>query len=371
MTTMATSKIGVGIVGVSADRGWASVAHLPALAQLDGYEVRALSSRTADGARRAAEKYGVAAAFDNAFELAARRDVDLVVVTVKVTDHLEPVLAALEAGKMVLCEWPLGPTLADARRMADRADELGLRTAIGLQARFSPEIRYLKQLVQAGQIGRVLGSTMVGTALAWGRAVDPANEYLMDAANGATVLSIPCAHALDPMCDALGEFQTVSAILANRRGETRRTTDGATIPMTTPDEVAIIGRLGDGAPASVRYRGGRSTGPDFLWEVNGTDGDLQLVVESGQLQAAPLKLRGRLANDRQVRDLEPPPELRLAPAGTPAGPPQNVAALYAQLAADIRSGGSETPGFRHAVKRHELLDAIMIADRTNTAVSFP
>ncbi|MFD8218399.1 Gfo/Idh/MocA family oxidoreductase [Streptomyces sp. NPDC059697] len=87
--------IRVGVVGLSASGGWAAAAHVPALAGLDGYELRALSASTAESARAAGEKYAVPLAFGSAEELARSEEVDLVVVTVKVPHHLELIRPAL------------------------------------------------------------------------------------------------------------------------------------------------------------------------------------------------------------------------------------------------------------------------------------
>lgn len=79
-------------------------------------------------------------AFDNNLELIQHPEVDLVVVAVNVTQHNDIVLAALEAGKMVYCEWPLGRNLAEAEAMAALARKKEIRTVIGLQGRFAPDI---------------------------------------------------------------------------------------------------------------------------------------------------------------------------------------------------------------------------------------
>ncbi|MER5686688.1 Gfo/Idh/MocA family oxidoreductase [Streptomyces sp. NPDC002205] len=133
--------IRVGVVGLSASGGWAAAAHVPALAGLDGYELRALSASSAESARVAAEKYAVALSLGSAEELARSEEVDLVVVTVRVPEHLELIRPALEVGKTVFSEWPLGADLGQAKEMADLAHRRGLLTAVGLQARSDPPLR--------------------------------------------------------------------------------------------------------------------------------------------------------------------------------------------------------------------------------------
>ena len=130
----------MGVIGASPLRpGWAVTAHLPALAALPDYELRAVATSTEASARAAAEAYGVPGHADPA-ALIARRDVDLVVVTVKLPHHHRLVGEALAAGKLVMCEWPLGVDAGQTADLAARAAGAGLGTLIGLQARMAPSM---------------------------------------------------------------------------------------------------------------------------------------------------------------------------------------------------------------------------------------
>ena len=126
--SIAKSTLGVGIVGVSPVRGWATTAHIPALRALPNYEIRAFSAHDAESARAAGEAFGVSAVFVDHEQLLGQPDIDVVAVTVKVPHHRELVSAALAAGKAVYCEWPLGRDLEDARAMATLAARQGVRT---------------------------------------------------------------------------------------------------------------------------------------------------------------------------------------------------------------------------------------------------
>src|SRR6202023_72816 len=124
---MATSsKIRVGIVGASASRGFASIAHIPALRALPQFEIAAVCTARQKSAEAAARHYGVPLAFSDPEKLAQHPDIDLVTVSVKVPDHYRPVMAAIEAGKHVYSEWPLGRDTAEAIRMRDAADRRGI-----------------------------------------------------------------------------------------------------------------------------------------------------------------------------------------------------------------------------------------------------
>src|SRR5258705_11577372 len=96
------SKIGVGIIGASPLRpGWAIAAHLPALASLPDYELRAVATSSEASAKAAGDAYGVPAYSDPSL-LIARPDVDLVVVTVRLAHHHALISQAVAAGEIVL-----------------------------------------------------------------------------------------------------------------------------------------------------------------------------------------------------------------------------------------------------------------------------
>src|SRR5437868_6618986 len=289
--TIPKSTLGVGIVGVSPVRGWATTAHIPALRALPNYEIRALSAHNVESARAAGEAFGVNAVFSDHEQLMTRPDIDVVAVTVKVPHHRELVSAALAAGKAVYCEWPLGRDLDDARAMAALAAKQGVRTVVGLQARQAPAVEFVQQLLRDGYVGEVLSTTMVGLSVP-GDVVVQANAYMLDMANGANVLTIAVGHSLDILNFVLGEFADLSALSDLRRplitiAETRER-----IVKTAPDQIAVIGTLTSGATASVHVREAVAGGTGFLWEINGTDGTLRITADAAQPQIFPLTVAG-------------------------------------------------------------------------------
>jgi predicted dehydrogenase len=146
----------------------------------------------------------------------------------------------------------------------------------------------------------------------------------------------------------------------------RRTTftiaqTGESQPMTAEDQVMVSGLLNGGAAFSVHYRGGTSRGTNLLWEINGTDGDLQITAAAGHAQIFELELRGANGEQRSLESLPVPDEYRWAP---PQGPSANVAEAYARFARDYRDGTHLCPTFEDAVTRHRMLDAIETAAAT-------
>src|SRR5437764_14104809 len=93
----ASSKIRVGIVGASASRGFASIAHIPALKALPQFEIVAVCTARQQSAEAAARHYGAPLAFSDPEKQAQHHDVDLVTVSVKVPAHYRPVMTAIAA----------------------------------------------------------------------------------------------------------------------------------------------------------------------------------------------------------------------------------------------------------------------------------
>src|SRR6266853_4073582 len=285
------STLGVGIIGVSPIRGWASTAHIPALRALPKYEIRALSAHNAESARAIGEAFGVSAVFSDHEQLVSQPDIDLVVVTVKVPRHRELVSAALVAGKAVYCEWPLGRDLDDARAMAALAAERGVHTVVGLQARQAPAIEFVQELLSDGYVGEVLSTTMVGLSVPGDVVVQP-NAYMLDQTTGANLLTIAVGHSLDTLNYVLGEFVELSAVSDLRRPLITIEETGEQIVKTAADQIAVIGTLESGATASVHVREAVAGGTGFLWEINGTDGTLRITADAPVPGIVPLTVAG-------------------------------------------------------------------------------
>ncbi|MEU6993723.1 Gfo/Idh/MocA family oxidoreductase [Streptomyces sp. NPDC046465] len=370
-TAPAPSPLRVGLVGLSARGGWAPHSHLPALTRLKGYELRALAASGEASARAAGEKYGVPLAFGSAAELVRSDEVDLVVVSVRVPLHREVILAALGAGKAVLSEWPLGNGLTEAEELAAAADRAGVRTFAGLQARSAPAVRFLRDLVADGYVGEVLSSSVVASGRRWGPTFEPSGEYLLDRRNGGTMLTIPFGHTIDAVALVLGEFTEVSATLATRRPVVREEGTGRPAAMTVDDQIAVSGRVGSGAVASLHFRAGLSRGTDFHWEINGTEGDVVVSGGSGHLQQASLTLRGGRGTDQSLTELPVPARYFDVPeiAELRGLPAYNVAAQYARVRADLTEGTAHAPDFAHAARRQRLLDAIERSAATGRRVT--
>src|SRR5439155_14938233 len=153
-------KIRLGFVGANVRSNWASQSHFPALLASPDVELTAVCTTRPESAEEAREAFGAQLAFHDFRAMVASPEIDAVAVVVRVPSHYEPTRAAIEAGKHVYCEWPLGRTTAEAEELAALAKAKGVRTMVGAQGRGAPSIVRLRELVDEGYVGQVLSASM-------------------------------------------------------------------------------------------------------------------------------------------------------------------------------------------------------------------
>jgi predicted dehydrogenase len=352
------NKIRVGIIGVDPNRGWASMAHIPAIKALSQYELVAISNRNYDKLFEASESLGVSQAFTNSYELINSPEVDLVVVTVKVPYHKELVTAILNAGKHVYCEWPLGNGLDEAIDMVELVRQKQLYGAIGLQARAVPAIAFIRDLVRDGYIGEVLSTSLIGSGIIQGESIEEAFAYAADSRNGAGMLYSTLANTVDALCFCLGEFESLNATTATRRKTITIRETGVSIPMTSFDQVAVTGILQSGVVASIHYRGGMFKGTNFYWEIVGTNGELVMTADGGHPGVFEVTIKGANGNGTTLVNLAVPPEYYLIESIQRHSPAFNLAHNYIRIAQDILEGTKLAATFEDALTRHKMIAAI-------------
>src|SRR5260370_17286621 len=127
-------------------------------------------------------------------------------------------------------------------------------------------------------------------------------------------------HMVDALCWCLGEFRGVSEKVGVR-GKTYTVIETKEqYPMNVDDQIVVGGVLESGAVVSIHYRGGVSRGTNLLWEINGTEGDLQITSMSGHAQTFgaqkfELTLRGGRGEDTGLKVVEIPGKYHAIPAG--------------------------------------------------------
>lgn len=359
-------KIRLGLIGASVKGTWSSRSHLPAVRASSAVELTAVCTTRADSAEAARQAYGARLAFDDYRAMIASPEIDAVAVVVRVPSHYAPAKAALEAGKHVYCEWPLGRTTDEATELSALAQSRRLITAIGLQARVNPAVMYMKELIEGGYLGDIMAVHV--SVIRDGVLSRPSNRtWQRDVTLGANTLTIAAGHTVDAMRFVAGDFDRLSAVVATQAKQWLDTGSGTWLDVTSPDNVLLSGRLTNGAVASVHVGAIPYAGSGYRMEIYGRAGTL---VASGadSPQLGEVVLHAAQGGNR-LAPLAIPDRFSLATPGTPAGEPINVGQMYSLFAQAIRTGESRQPTFDTAVDLHHLVDAIQQASDSGRAVS--
>ncbi|HJN66008.1 MAG: Gfo/Idh/MocA family oxidoreductase [Pirellulaceae bacterium] len=143
--------IGIGVVGCGfVGRG----AHVPAFSAIEGANLVAVADPDRSRLSKVKKKHDLESAYEDFAELIEDPNVHAVVVSVPTPLHTRVAMAAIEAGKHVLCEMPLAATLDEVDTMIAAAKSQGVILMPGLNFRFTPTFTKMKEMIDRGEIGR-------------------------------------------------------------------------------------------------------------------------------------------------------------------------------------------------------------------------
>jgi len=148
------TQVNVGIIGCS---GIARGKHLPSLAKLTQVRLMAFCDIIESAATEAAQTFGVEGAqvYQDYRRMLEDESIDVIHICTPNDSHAEITVAALEAGKHVMCEKPMAITSDGARSMVDAAKRTGKKLTIGYQNRFRQDSQYLHQVCERGDLGDI------------------------------------------------------------------------------------------------------------------------------------------------------------------------------------------------------------------------
>ena len=155
----AERKLGIGVIGCG---GIAHFAHVHNLFRNPRVKVVAVADIDLAKAKAMAEQWGIGAYYQDYHDVIAHPEVEAVDVTTWPTAHAGPVIAAAEAGKHILCEKPIATTIEDADAMVAAAERAGVKFAMGYQPQFGRVWPTVKQLIDEGVCGRIMGMSIIG-----------------------------------------------------------------------------------------------------------------------------------------------------------------------------------------------------------------
>ncbi len=365
---LGVGMVGYAFMGAAHSQAWRTAPRVFDLPLQPDMTV--LCGRDAGAVEAAAQRLGWAATETDWRALISRDDVQLVDVCTPGELHAEVAIAALDAGKHVLCEKPLANTLAEAEAMtaaAERAAARGVRAMTGFNYRRVPAVALARQLVTAGRIGQI---RHVRASYLQDWLVDPAFPLtwrLQRERAGSGALGDLGAHIVDLAQHLAGELITgVSAVTATFVGERPlpEPSGGGSRsgPVTVDDAAVFTARLGSATLATfeaTRFATGRKN--QLRIELNGDRGSLAFDLERlNELEFCDRADDSAEAGFRRILVTEPGHPYLSAwwPPGHVLGWEHTFTHEVADLVTAIAEGTDPAPSFRDGLQVQRVLAAV-------------
>jgi len=270
-------KLNVGMIGY----GFMARAHSNAYRKVNSffdlqYEpvLKAACARSAESLRAFASAWKYESTETDWRKLVARKDIDLIDICVPNNLHRDIALAALDAGKMVLCEKPLAMNSAQGQEMVAAARKAGVPNMVWYNYRRVPAVTLAKQLIDEGRLGRIfhfrakfLQDWTISKDLPQG---GNALWRLDINAAGSGVSGDLLAHCIDTAIWLNGPISTVSAMTETFVKERKHNLTGKVEPVGIDDACAFLARFANGSLATfeaTRYARGHKA--LYTFEING------------------------------------------------------------------------------------------------------
>jgi predicted dehydrogenase len=314
---------------------------MPGFAKAKRCRVTALSRRSMATARDSAAEYKIPLGFDSVAAMAASPEVDAVLVTTPNASHLVDVLAAIDAGKHVLCEKPMAMNADECRQMVEAARRRGVVFGVAHVFRFDESVLRFRELLKSGKIGKAIFARSEFSFLA-----DPSHprKWLYDSAiAGAGPIFDIGVHCIDTLRFVLND--EVTRVSASAASDERSGDVESAASLTLEFSRGTIGTV------LVSYRAAYRT-------------PLELVGDSGVIRA------------EDALNVEHPIEIQLQREGkvveTATVSNQSVYALQVDAFADAVEGKSRFPiPGEEGWQNQEVLDAAMRSLRTGKSENVP
>lgn len=369
---MSTDKLRVGVVGTGR---WAVRSHIPGWQRDPRCEVVALSDVDGKLLTKAAGEFGVQKTSTDYRDLVADPDVDVIDVVTGDRAHFEVSMAALEAGKHVLCEKPVHKEYSEVIRAADLADSRGLKTKLGFTFRYAPAVQYAWELISSGFIGEPYLLNAYEQNSQWIDPATPLRQQSDDPGDEIMVASIEGygAPVIDIMHWWLGRPMTsVVGSMRNFVPERMVRDTGRMTRMNIDDGDMWIAEFAGGQLASVQSSFVTvGNYPGIEVRLYGSAGAVivRLVEEAGICQTI------RTATKGSVEFVEREIPQRFFPEGGDSLEPWPFlfySNLVKDFATEILDGGPVNQGgFRQGALVQETINAFEAAHRRRAWVDFP
>jgi predicted dehydrogenase len=369
---MAGKRLGIGVVGAGR---WANWAHLPGWVRDERCRLVGVCDRELDRAQRAAAEFGADVAVADYRELLKRDDIDIIDVVTRDTEHFEINCAAVRAGKHVLSEKPVAHDCRDVRMITDLAASRGLKTKVGFTFRYSPAVRYLKDMIDRGDLGTPFIYNAYEQNSQW---LDPMSPLRSGERVGEGPIRVASLEGYGAPVIDIGHWfmdSDLTAVVGPMRNfipERMIATTGKMARANIDDSDVFIGEFASGAFCSVQTSFVTvGNYPGIEVRVYGSEGAAiaRLVEEFGICET----LKVAKPDDVEFREVEIPPGYY--PAG--GSPRESWRTLYyANLTANFASevlgeiDGNEG-NFSDGASVQEVINAVEISHHERRWVSLP
>lgn len=344
------ATITLGIIGT----GFGARVHVPAFRSIPAVEVTAIAGQDRLKTAQVAQAQGIAKVHDSWEALIDDEKISAVVLAVPPLFHHDMVMRALRAGKHVLCEKPFGLDAGQAAQMLDRSREAGTVCMVDYQFRMAPERMRLKELLEAGAIGRILRVNVEWTVR--GRAAgNSAWSWQFDPSSGGGVLFAFGSHVVDYLQWLAGPARTVAAHLSRRGGPGTVVPGERAIAADTLDAILL---MDDDIPVSMTISNATPGGRGHWLTMYGERG--ALAVGNANLADAVVGTC-LYQSDMAGGELHEVPVPSMAVEGIADGRTLLVGRIAEAFASAIRSGASVSPSFEDGWRAQVVMDAIRLA----------
>ena len=339
---------------------------------------QAIAGRNEEAVKEAASVLGYASYETDWRTLIERDDIDLVDIVTPNNTHTEMAIAALEAGKHVLCEKPLALSLLDAERMLEVAEKSNTIHMVSHNYRYAPAVQYAKKLIDEGRLGKIFH---VRAQYLQDFIMDPSFPLvwrLKKEVTGSGALGDIGAHIIDLSRFLVGEMKEVNGMLetfvkqrpiGEMSGGLSASVDSEEMGEVTVDDAAIfMSRFENGALGifeATRFAAGNRNANRF--EINGEKGSIRWDLENmNNLEVFFTDDEEGLQGFRTINCTEEVhPYIRAYwPAGHIIGYEHTFLNMISELMKGIKNGYSPKPNFEDGAKNQAVLEAVQQSNET-------
>jgi predicted dehydrogenase len=358
---MASSRKTIGIIGV----GFGAQVHVPGF-RSEGWDVAAICSRSREKAQKAADEAGIASVYTDPMELIRRDDISAVAIITPPGAHHALSLAALAAGKHVLCEKPFAIDAKQAEEMRAAAEKAGRTAMIAHEFRHTPQRAYIRQLIADGYIGKFQLCTIELFLDRYVTAQPRALTWNAYKAEGGGLLGALGSHYIDGLRFWFGEIASVTGWLAALRPDVVDAATGKIVKAETDDTFSFTMTFKNGGMATMISSFATTPTRGAKIAVMGDKGTL-LAEQPGP---NPLENGVVIAS----RDGAPLQALETPPQYTPFADPHDhrlmaFRLLVRDFTKGVEQGTSPAPNFTDGLRCQQVLDAVRESSESGRTVN--